>query len=70
MEKFWPSLPYVVPNSQGIPLWWDIFWWSFQVVIMTVILVLLRNWAAREDKAMDEEAEQPSTFTSGTDIKM
>lgn len=70
MEKFWPVLPYLVPKSEGIPLWWDIFWWSFQVVIMTVILVLLRNWAARVDKAMDEEVEQTTTVSSGNDMKM
>lgn len=70
MEKFWPSLPYLVPKSEGIPLWWDIFWWAFQVVIMTVILVMLRNWAVREDKAMDEDVNQPSSVSQGTDMKM
>lgn len=70
MEHFWPALPFVIPNSEGIPIWWDIFWWAFQVVVMTTILVLLRRWAVREDNKMDEQLEQPAIIPGDNDMKM
>lgn len=70
MEHFWPVLPFVIPSSEGIPIWWDIFWWAFQVVIMTTILVLLRRWAVREDNKMDQQLEQPAVIPADTDMKM
>ena len=69
MEHFWPSLPYHIPPSQGMRLWWDIFWWIFQIVTMTTIIVLLRTWALREDKDKDQIAEATAPGAD-SDVKM
>lgn len=53
MNGFWPTLPIYVPDSPGTPLWWDLFWWGFQVVVMTSVLFMLRHWAVKVDREMD-----------------
>jgi len=53
MEHFWPSFPFIVQPSQGLPLWWDISWWIFQIVIMSAVLLLITRWAVRVDKELD-----------------
>ena len=64
MEAFWPKLPYVIPASQGQPLWWDIAWWIFQIVIMVVIVALITRWATRVDKLMASEFDMKRTTSS------
>jgi hypothetical protein len=68
MEHFWPSLPVVIPNSEGMPMWWDIMWWVFQIVIMSTLLITLRNWAVKADRKMKQqmEAEQHVTGSDST----
>lgn len=58
MENFWPHFPIVIPQSPGMPLVWDIFWWFFQVSVMTTLLLVLRRMALRADKARDEAAAE------------
>lgn len=55
MGGFWPHVPYIIPSSQGMPMWWDILWWVFQIVIMTAVLLLLRVWATKVDRANEQE---------------
>ncbi|MCF8565340.1 hypothetical protein LLE49_11490 [Alicyclobacillus tolerans] len=50
-------------------MWWDIFWWIFQIVTMTTIIVLLRTWALREDKDKDQIAEATAPGAD-SDVKM
>ncbi len=49
MGNFWPTLPFFIPKSQGMPLWFDLFWWAFQIVIMTTLLLSLRRWGMKLD---------------------
>jgi len=65
MEPFWPSLPFGVPGSQGITLWWYAFWWVFQIVVYTWLVVMLTRWALRMDRI--REAEFELTTVSVTD---
>ncbi len=55
MGNFWPTLPIKIPYSQGEPLWWDIVFWIFQVVIMTTLVLLLIRWATRIDRMREEQ---------------
>ncbi len=50
---FWPHFPYFIPSSPGMPHWWDIFWWCFQLVIMGGLLLALRHLAIRVDRDRD-----------------
>ncbi len=48
--RFFPTLPFRIPHSPGISHWWDIFWWVFQLVVMTTMVLLLRHWAVSFDR--------------------
>lgn len=50
MEHFWPTFPFLVPASQGLPLWWALSWWIFQILIMGLVLTLITRWAVRVDR--------------------
>lgn len=54
-KAFWPTLPFYIPYSQGMPYWWDSFWWAFQLVTMAFLLYLLRTVAVRTDRDFDGE---------------
>jgi hypothetical protein len=55
-ENFWPSFSnFIIPHSVGIPHWWDIFWWCFQIVIMGALVLALRKIALRQDSAMESK---------------
>lgn len=58
MEPFWPTLPYIIPTTEGTPLWWYIFWWLWQIVVMVTIVVVLTRWATKMDKMKNEQAQQ------------
>lgn len=51
MGSFFPHLPYFIPHSPGMPHWWDIFWWCFQLIVMAGLLLSLRAIALRVDRA-------------------
>jgi hypothetical protein len=53
MEHFWPTLPYIIPTSQGLPLWWSILWWIFQIAIMSTLLWIVTRWALRVDRELN-----------------
>lgn len=53
MKGFFPHFPYFIPSSPGMPHWWDIFWWCFQLVIMASLLLTLRFLALRFDRDRD-----------------
>lgn len=53
MGGFFPRFPYFIPSSPGMPHWWDIFWWTFQLVIMGSLLLALRRIALRVDRERD-----------------
>lgn len=61
MGHFWPTLPFLVPASQGVPLWWYIGWWIFQIVVMGFIIWLVTRWAVRIDRMMNVTPESKST---------
>ncbi|MDA8192919.1 MAG: hypothetical protein M0Z53_02810 [Thermaerobacter sp.] len=50
MSGFFPHFPFFVPHSPGIPHWWDLFWWAFQLIVMTAILLSLRKVAVSIDQ--------------------
>jgi hypothetical protein len=53
---FFPSFPYFIPSTPGMPHWWDIFWWSWQLIVMGGILLAVRALALRWDR--DQEAKE------------
>ncbi|MHB1683004.1 MAG: hypothetical protein ACYCYO_09330 [Bacilli bacterium] len=50
MSLFWPTLPFYIPYSPGMPNWWDLVWWIFELVIMSLLLVTLTVVATRVDR--------------------
>ncbi len=54
--SFFPHLPVRIPFSPGIAHWWDPFWWFFQIVVMTVLLITFRKVALRVDEQFDDKA--------------
>lgn len=56
MGSFWPSIPFYIPYSPGMPSWWDLVWWIFQLVVMSALLLLLHNVAMREDREPHDES--------------
>lgn len=61
MDHFWPTLPLIIPNSQGVYLWWYIAWWIFQIVVMVFLLVLIARWAVHMDRDLEGEQKQVVT---------
>ncbi|MCY0900888.1 MAG: hypothetical protein OWU32_01715 [Firmicutes bacterium] len=55
MSGFWPSLPFYIPYSPGMPSWWDLVWWVFQLIVMSLLLLWLHSTALREDRAALQE---------------
>jgi hypothetical protein len=53
-ETFWPHFPFFIPGLPGIANWWDIFWWAFQLVVMSAVLIGLRRLGV----GVDEENER------------
>lgn len=53
---FFPHFPFFIPHSPGMPHWWDIFWWCFQLVVMGGVLLGLRSIALRVDRDRDAES--------------
>lgn len=53
-HSFWPHLPYFIPHSPGIAHWWDVFWWAFQLTVMSTLLLGLRKMALRVDRRQAE----------------
>lgn len=50
MSGFFPSFPFFVPHSPGSPHWWDLFWWAFQLIVMSALLLSLRKIAVGIDR--------------------
>jgi hypothetical protein len=67
MEKFWPTLPFLIPTTEGTQMWWDIFWWIFQIVIMSTLIILLTKWALKMDQVWNMESKKSSDISGGTD---
>lgn len=59
-ELFFPTIPYFIPHSAGLAHWWDIFWWVFQIVVMSTLVLVFRKWAIGFDR------EQEAGMTQGT----
>ncbi|PWI57816.1 hypothetical protein [Sulfoacidibacillus thermotolerans] len=57
MNGFWPSIPFYIPYSPGMPNWWDLVWWIFQLVIMSALLLILHLVATREDQVGNDESK-------------
>ncbi len=55
MGGFWPSLPYFIPSSPGMRYRWEIFWWSWQIIIMGAALLGVRAVVLRWDRGRDAE---------------
>jgi hypothetical protein len=55
MGGFFPSFPFYIPHSPGMPHWWDIFWWSWQLIVMGAVLLGVRAMALRYDRDRDSE---------------
>lgn len=53
MDSFWPTLPFLTPASQGLPLWWAITWWLFQIIVMVGILWTVTRWALKMDRVIN-----------------
>lgn len=57
---FWPTAPFYIPYSLGMPNWWDMVWWLFQLGIMSLLLWLLYAVATGVDrdylKSKDDES--------------
>jgi hypothetical protein len=53
-ETWFPHFPFSIPSAPGIANWWDIFWWCFQLAVMTALLLGLR----RIGLGMDERRQQ------------
>ncbi|PSR28411.1 hypothetical protein SAMN00768000_0842 [Sulfobacillus thermosulfidooxidans DSM 9293] len=56
---FFPYLPIRIPYSPGIAHWWDPFWWLFQIIVMTVLLISFRKVALRIDDQFDDPKPKP-----------
>lgn len=68
-EHFFPTLPLLIPASQGVPLWWYISWWIFQIVVMGAIIWVVTRWALGIDKLMSKRSDAKSTPSdSGTSV--
>lgn len=50
MNGFWPSVPFYIPYSTGMPNGWDLVWWLFQLIFMAGFLWLLYVIAMRIDR--------------------
>ncbi len=46
---FFPGLPVRIPYSPGMEHWWDLFWWAFQIAVMSYLLIFFRQSADRVD---------------------
>lgn len=46
----WPTAPFYIPYSPGMPNWWDLVWWVFQIGIMSLLLWLLSHIALGIDR--------------------
>jgi hypothetical protein len=58
-ETFWPSFSnFFIPHTSGMPHWWDIFWWCFQIIVMAALLLGLRKMALRADEDNPARAER------------
>lgn len=49
MTGFLPSIPFYIPYSTGMPDWWDMVRWLFQLAIMSILLWLLYSVATGAD---------------------
>lgn len=43
--SFFPQLPVRIPFTPGLPIWWDVFWWAFQILVMTSLLLYFNRIA-------------------------
>lgn len=46
---FFPGLPVRIPYSPGMEHWWDLFWWAFQIAVMSYLLIFFRKSADHVD---------------------
>lgn len=53
----WPTAPFYIPYSPGMPDWWDLAWWVFQIVIMSLLLWFLATVAMRVDRDFVKSAQ-------------
>ncbi|KPV41971.1 hypothetical protein [Alicyclobacillus ferrooxydans] len=64
MNGFWPTAPFYIPYSTGMPNGWDLVWWLFQLGIMSGLLWMLYSVATGVDRdfvrAEDESREDKS----------
>lgn len=72
VEHFWPSFPFIIQPSQGLPLWWDLSWWIFQIVIMCAVLYLITRWAVRVDRDLNvaKTSDKNATPSSSRSVDM
>ncbi len=60
VSGFFPSLPVRIPFSPGIAHWWDPFWWAFQIIVMTVLLMTFRKVAMSVDEDEAKHSSHPT----------
>jgi len=69
MSSFWPSIPFYIPYSPGMPSWWDLVWWVFQLIVMSLLLLWLHSVALREDRAGLQETAAKEGKRTGKGIQ-
>ncbi|MCY0875237.1 MAG: hypothetical protein OWT28_03030 [Firmicutes bacterium] len=67
MGGFWPKVPFYIPYSPGMPGWWDLVWWIFQIVVMSALLFALHKVGLREDREPhDDQPEVTGRAQTGS----
>ena len=68
-EHFFPTLPLIIPASQGMPLWWYFSWWVFQIIIMGAIIWMVTRWAMKVDRLIVSKVDaKPTQSDSGSSV--
>lgn len=67
MGGFWPKVPFYIPYSPGMPGWWDLVWWIFQIIVMSALLLTLHNVALREDRAPHDDPTDVARVAADSD---
>jgi hypothetical protein len=57
---FFPAFPFRIPYSPGLPGWWDIAWWTIQIIVMLALLSVFQRAAHGVDRLLGlEERADP-----------
>ncbi len=59
LQDFWPALPFYIPYSVGMPNWWDMVWWLYQLGLMSGVLWVLYGIARWVDRNFLEQSADP-----------